>query len=140
MRLAFAIGTPQTLASEESFKEFATEINGGIEPSITMLSLLRRLHFEAVTMVVAHLKTNVSTDAGVEGGRKLPPVEKVARLNDQQARLSGLPIRGELQPSYALIDLVAGIYDSGSIVWIPPSKCTKRDAEVQQSLKEKPTP
>ena len=139
MRLAFAIGTPQTPASEEAFKDFATEVNGGNEPSITLMSLLRRLHFEAVTMVVAHLKTNVSVDAGAEGGRKLPPVEKVARLNDQQERLKGLSIRGELQPSYALIDLVAGIQDSGSIVWIPPSKCTKRDAEVQQSLKEKPT-
>ena len=139
MRLAFAIGTPQTPASEEAFKEFATEINGGIEPSITMLSLMRRLHFEAVTMVVAHLKTNVTTDAAAEGGRKLPPVEKVARLNEQQARLKGLSIKGELQPSYALIDLVAGIHDSGSIVWIPPSKCTKRDAEVQQTFKEKLT-
>ena len=139
MRLAFAIGTPQTPASEESFREFATEINGGIEPSITTLSLMRRLHFEAVTMVVAHLKTNVTTDSAAEGGRKLPPVEKVARLNDQQARLRGLSIRGELQPCYALIDMVAGIFDSGSIVWIPPSKCTKRDSEVQQSLKEKPT-
>jgi hypothetical protein len=139
MRLAFAIGTPQTPASEEAFKDFATEVNGGNEPSITLMSLLRRLHFEAVTMVVAHLKTNVSVDAGAEGGRKLPPVEKVARLNEQQERLKGLSIRGELQPSYALIDLVAGIQDSGSIVWIPPSKCTKRDAEVQQSLKEKPT-
>ena len=139
MRLAFAIGTPQTPASEEAFKDFATEVNGGNEPSITLMSLLRRLHFEAVTMVVAHLKTNVSVDAGAEGGRKLPPVEKVARLNEQQERLKGLSIRGELQPSYALIDLVAGIQESGSIVWIPPSKCTKRDAEVQQSLKEKPT-
>ena len=33
---------------------------------------------------MAHLKTNVSVDAGAEGG---PPVEKVARLNDQQERL-----------------------------------------------------
>jgi hypothetical protein len=90
-------------------------------------------------MVVAHLKTNVTTDAGVEGSRKLPPVEKVARLQEQQARLKGLTIKGELQPSYALIDLIAGIHDSGSIVWVPPSKCTKRDSEVQQSLKEKPT-
>ena len=90
-------------------------------------------------MVVAHFKTNVTTEAGAEGGRKLPPVEKVARLNEQQARLRGLSIPGELQPSYALIDMVAGIHDSGSIVWIPPSTCTKRDAEVQQSLKERPT-
>ena len=139
MRMAFAIGTPQMPASDESFRDFATGLNGGIEPSITLMSLLRRLHFEAVTMVVAHLKTNVSTDAGVEGGRKLPPVEKVARLNEQQNRLKGLTIRGELQPSYALVDLVASIADSGSIIWIPPSKCTKRDSEVQQSLKEKPT-
>ena len=138
MRLAFAIGTPQTPATDEAFKAFATEINGFVEPSITMMALLRRLHFEAVTMVVAHLKTNVAIDAGTEGGRKLPPVEKVARLNDQQARLKGLTIKGELQPSYALIDIIAGIQDSGSIVWVPPSKCTKRDSEVQQSLKEKP--
>ena len=139
MRLAFAIGTPQTPASDEAFKAFATEINGFVEPSITMMALLRRLHFEAVTMVVAHLKTNVAIDAGTEGGRKLPPVEKVARLNEQQARLRGITIKGELQPSYALIDIIAGIHDSGSIVWVPPSKCTKRDSEVQQSLKEKPT-
>ena len=138
MRLAFAIGTPQTPATDEAFKAFATEINGFVEPSITMMALLRRLHFEAVTMVVAHLKTNVAIDAGTEGGRKLPPVEKVARLNDQQARLKGLTIKGELQPSYALLDIIAGIHDSGSIAWVPPSKCTKRDSEVQQSLKEKP--
>ena len=139
MRMAFAIGTPQMPASEDAFRTFATDLNNGIEPSITMMSLLRRLHFEAVTMVVAHLKTNVTTDAGVEGSRKLPPVEKLARLQEQQSRLKGLTIKGEMQPSYALIDLIAGIHDSGSIVWVPPSKCTKRDAEVQQSLKEKPT-
>ena len=126
-------------ASEDAFRTFATDLNNGIELSITMMSLLRRLHFEAVTMVVAHLKTNVTTDAGVEGSRKLPPVEKLARLQEQQGRLKGLTIKGEMQPSYALIDLIAGIHDSGSIVWVPPSNCTKRDAEVQQSLKEKPT-
>ena len=139
MRMAFAVGTPQMPVSEESFKTFATDLNGGTELSITMMSLLRRLHFEAVTMVVVHLKTNVTTDAGVEGSRKLPPVERVARLQGQQVRLKGLTIKGETQPSYALIDLIAGICDSGSIVWVPPSKCTNRDSEVQQSLKEKPT-
>ena len=75
----------------------------------------------------------------MEGSRKLPPVERVARLQGQQVRLKGLTIKGETQPSYALIDLIAGICDSGSIVWVPPSKCTNRDSEVQQSLKEKPT-
>jgi hypothetical protein len=126
-------------ATYDAFRAFATELNGGVVPSLTLMSLLRRLHFEAVTMVVAHLKTNVSVDASTEGGRKLPQVEKVARLNDQQARLRGINIKGEMQPSYALVDIIAGIYESGSIIWVPPSKCTKRDAEVQQTLKEKPT-
>ena len=104
MRMACAIGTPQT-ATDDAFKTFATELNGGIEPSITAMSLLRRLHFEAVTMVIAHLKTNVSVESGAEGGRRLPPVEKVARLNEQ-GRLRGLNIRGEMQPSYALVDML----------------------------------
>ena len=139
MRMAFAVGTLQMAASEESFKTFATDLNGRTELSITMMSLLRRLHFEAVTMVVMHLKTNVATDAGVEGSEKLPPVERVERLQGQQVRLKGLTIKGETQPSYALINVVTGICDSGSIVWVPPSKCTNRDSEVKQSLKEKPT-
>ena len=41
-------------------------------------------------MGVARLKTKFSTDAGIEGGCNLPPVEKVARLNDKQARLKGV--------------------------------------------------
>ena len=64
--------------------------------------------------------------------------EKAARLKDQEARLSGLRIKGELQPSYALVDLVAQVKETNCITWIPPSKCTKRDSEVQSSLKDKP--
>ena len=55
MRMALAIGTPQVPATDDAFRAFATELNGGVEPSLTLMSLLRRLHFEAVTMVVAHL-------------------------------------------------------------------------------------
>ena len=69
---------------------------------------------------------------------KLPQAEKIARLEDQKRRLTGLEIKGELQPSYALLDLAASIADSGAIIWIPSSKCSKRDSEVQGSIKEKP--
>ncbi len=50
----------------------------------------------------------------------------------------GIQIRGETQPSYALVDTVASMAENGTILWLPPSKCTKRDAEIQSSLKEKP--
>ena len=136
-QLAFAAGTPQSPVSDETFKQFANDLNGGTDMSIANLAKLRRLHFEAQTLVVAHLKSQVAVDS-TEGVRKLPAAEKEARLQDQKTRLVGLQIKGETQPSYALVDMVAKMAETNNIVWLPPSKCTKRDAEVQVSLKEKP--
>ena len=62
-------------------------------------SALRRLHFEASTLVVAQLKSKVSGDPD-EGKQKLPIVEKQARLENQKRRLIGVEIEGELQPSF----------------------------------------
>ena len=42
-----------------------------------------------------------------------------------------------MQPSFALIDLVASMCESNAILWIAPSRCSKRDSEVQGALKEK---
>ena len=105
--------------------------------NIANLAKLKRLHFEAQTLIVARLKSQVSVDSS-EGIRKLPAAEKEARLQDQRTRLVGLQIVGETQPSFGLVDLVANIADTNNIVWLPPSKCTKRDAEIQMTLKEKP--
>lgn len=136
-QLAFAAGTPQSPLTEDNFKAFATELNGGEDLSIANLAKLKRLHFESQTLVVAHLKSQVTVDPS-EGVRKLPAAEKEARLQEQKGRLVGLQIRGETQPSYSLVDLVANIAETNNIVWLPPSKCTKRDAEIQMTLKEKP--
>eukprot|EP00435_Cladocopium_sp_Y103_P000001 s4526_g1.t1 len=135
--LAFAIGTPQTPPTEEQFKDFATRLNSGVEMTFGLQSALRRLHFEASAIIMAELKTR-ATDTSGDGARKLPIAEKAARLKDQEARLPGLRIKGELQPSYALIDMVSQIKETNSITWIPPSKCSKRDAEIQNNQKDKP--
>lgn len=105
--------------------------------TVAALSRFRRLHFESQTLVVAHLKSQITYDPSSDTPKKLPQAEKVARLEDQQC-LSGLDIKGELQPSFALIDLAASIAETGAVLWISPSKCSKRDSEVQGSLKEKP--
>ena len=135
--LAFSSGTPQQPPTEDQFKDFATQLNGGVDLSFGMLAGLRRLHFEASAIVMAELKSK-ATDTSGDGTRKLPVAEKAARLKDQETRLPGVRIRGELQPSYALIDMVAQMKETNCIVWIPPSKCSKRDSEIQNSLKEKP--
>ena len=54
-----------------------------------------------------------------------------------QKRLVGVSIAGELQPSHALVDLVNSMCDSNNVVWIPPSKCSKRETEITMATKEK---
>ena len=93
--LAFAVGTPQSPPSEAQFKEFATGINNDTDMTFGELSMLRRLHFEASAIVMAELKSR-ATDTTGDGSRKLPTAEKSARLLDQEKRLPGLRIRGEL--------------------------------------------
>lgn len=48
-----------------------------------------------------------------------------------------MTLTGELEPSYALVDKCAAMRDTGNLVWIHPSQCTKREQEIQQNLKEK---
>ena len=135
--LAFASGTPQQPPTEEQFRDFSNQINGGIDMSFGMQAHLKRLHFEASAIVMAELKSR-ATETSTDGARKLPLAEKAARFKDQEMRLPGLRLKGELQPSYALVDLVAQVKETNCITWIPPSKCSKRDSEVQSNLKEKP--
>ena len=134
--LAFASGTPQQPPTEEQFRDFSNQTNGGVDLSFGMQAHLKRLHFEASTIVMAELKSRATTST--DGARKLPLAEKAARFKDQEMRLPGLRLKGELQPSYALVDLLAQVKETNCITWIPPSKCSKRDSEVQSNLKEKP--
>lgn len=135
--LAFAVGTPQTPPSDDDFRVFADALlPAGY--GMGSYSGLRRLHFEATTLVVAQLKAKV-TGEPEEGKHKLPVVEKQARLADQKTRLVGIDIKGEMQPSFALVDAVHNMIDTNTVTWIAPSKCTSRDQEVQQGAKNLPS-
>ena len=99
---------------------------------------LKLIHFEATTLIIASLKERVtSEDAESITIKKIPPAEKRARQENQERRLSGVCIQGELAPSHQLLDLANHIYESGAIIWVAPSKCTKRDDEVQLALKSR---
>ena len=105
-QLAFGVGAPQQPCSDDEFKVSSDVLNGGVDLSVAELSRFRRLHFESKTLVVAHLKSQITSDPASDAPKKLAQAEKVARLDEQQKRLSGLEIKGELQPSFVLIDLV----------------------------------
>ena len=134
--LAFTIGTPQSAPSDAQYDDLASKVFGS-SPTLGQIAGLRRLHFEATTLIVATLNEQVKSDTADPSAlvKKLPAAEKQARLEKQQARLTGIKIAGELASSHQLLDLANSILESGAIVWIAPSRCSKRDDEIHANIK-----
>jgi len=133
---AFTIGTPQSAPTDTQYEELATKVFGHA-PTLGQIAGLRRLHFEASTLIVATLNDQVKSDTADPGSlvRKLPAAEKQSRLERQQTRLAGIQMVGELAPSFQLLDLTNTIVETGAIVWIAPSRCSKRDDEIHANIK-----
>ena len=133
--LAYACGTPQEKPSATEFDAFCRQILGAA-PQLGPISMLKRLHFEAVTYVIAQLRQNVAGESS-ESPKKIPLAEKAARAQEQKTRLNGVNIERSMVPSHHLIDLCAHMLDQNCPMWIAPSKCTSRESELQHSSKTK---
>eukprot|EP00435_Cladocopium_sp_Y103_P059485 s1087_g21.t1 len=135
--MAFAMWTPQMTPTEDQFNVLARRIFGAAV-SVGQVAAIRRIHFESTTLVISSIKERVSSEGAERGEavKRLPQAEKKQRREDQLRRLGGIAMVGELDPSHALLDLANQMLESGSIVWLAPSKCSKRDDEVQMSLKD----
>lgn len=132
--LAFVCGTPNRAPTDEEFDRFSQTIFGA-GANAGRVSVLRRLHFEASTFVLSQLKATVTGDTG-DGSKKLPFAEKQSRLAGVRTALAGFLIQGETEPSHTLIDKCQLMYDTGSVMWLHPSLCTKRDLEIQSAPKD----
>ena len=88
--------------------------------------------------MIASLKQSVSSESGGQQQtvKRLPIAEKRARAQEQATRLGGLTFEGKLEPNHNLLDLVNTMLASGCLTWIAPSKCSKRDEEIQVSTKQ----
>ena len=131
-QMSFSVGSPQSPVSDPEFVQFAQKICGH-DVTMGMQANLKRLHFEATTLVIAELKMKVSS--GPTDSAKLPLAEKAARLRSQRDRLTGVLIQGELEPSHQLIDKASGMVESGLVLWISPDRCSKREDEIVQLQK-----
>ena len=135
--LAFSVGSPQVPPTEAQFDTFAQVVYGR-GPTIGELSNLKRLHFESTTLSIASLKQTVANESDQQlTVKRLPIAEKRARADDQATRLSGMRLVGELEPSHSLVDLANHVLETGTLIWIAPSKCSKRDDEIQLAVKER---
>ena len=120
--LAFTLGTPQKAPTDEQFEDLGGKVFQS--PTLGQLALLRKLHFEATTLMVASINEQVKTDTSdpTSLAKRLPAAEKQSRLEIQMKRLAGLKIAGELAPSHQLLDVTNAMVESGVLTWIAPSK------------------
>ena len=133
--LAFSLGSPQNPVSDNAVTELATKLFGAA--SVGDTAVVRRLHFEAATLLLADMKSQAACADASEPVRKLPFIEKQARLEKQKKRITGLLHKPDQQPAHSLIDIVFHIMETGALTYVAPSKCHSRESEVQNEAKHK---
>ena len=99
--LAFSRNYAPGNANDGPFLDLLTNVLGEVD--VGQKSCMRRLFAESYSAVAADIRTQV--DAGEDSApRKLAPANRAQRLREQQARLTGLSLRGHLEPGDTLID------------------------------------
>ena len=134
--LAFAIARPGQEFPESTFESWARDLNNGVAPSMGEIASLRRLHFEAEVVITAALKSAVETPS-TDTPKPIPFAERSARLEEIRRRLGGISITGPNEPSHALLDDCCQQFEKRTLVYLEPSKCTSREAEVMHSKTNK---
>eukprot|EP00435_Cladocopium_sp_Y103_P001746 s5878_g1.t1 len=112
--LAFAVGTPQQPVSEQDMQRFCDRVVVG-PASIAEVSIIKRLHFESQTLLMADVRRQASAGDTSEPIKSLPYVEKKRRLEAQQLRITGLSHMHEQKASHALIDYCFNIVETGAL-------------------------
>jgi hypothetical protein len=108
----------------------------GEVPNGEMLSKYRRLFFESHALCLQDLRQKVERTEHSDA-KVLPLAEKVERINQLKARLPGLLITQQLEPSHQLVDKAVQQWEENSLRYIELTACTSREQEV---LAEKSTP
>ena len=134
-RLAFAVGQPGTPLVELDFNNFATNVLGGMA-SMQDISSIKRLLFESQTMVLANLREQVTSPDALST-KKMPAIEREAKMRNLKARLPGVLVEKQLEPSHSLLNLVAQMWEAKQLTYIPIEKLTSREHEVLYSKASK---
>ena len=117
------------------FQTFARNCLGALA-TIAEIYTVKRLVFESHTMLLAQLREQVSNPQA-SASRPLPAVEREAKLRDLRARLGGVVIEEQLEPSHHLIDLFSQQWEAKQREYVSPEKCTSREWEIMRGKSNK---
>eukprot|EP00435_Cladocopium_sp_Y103_P007410 s3328_g2.t1 len=125
-RLAFAASPPGTTPSDEQVRGLFT---GGLVPNMGTLASLKRLIFEAQTLVVADVKAKV-TRKEENIPTNMAPAERENRIAEQRKRLTGLRLRGEEEVGHNVYDLLLAMAEKDVLIYHGPEKFHTRRQEL----------
>ena len=92
---------------------------------------IRRLVFEAQTLVLADLRLQVSDPEGAS--RKMPEAERERRLQQLRGRLPGVLIEGGMEPGRCVLEDCVRQESANQLKYLSPDRCVSRTHEVTHS-------
>ena len=126
---AFTTSYNSATGDDKPLKDLVKQLKAGQDGNLQEVAAFRRLAFDAQTLVTADARQRIErTDE--DKPRKVPHVEREARLTALETKLVGLKFTAELEVSNGLIDLCSAIAEEGVIRWVSPDLCTKRAQEI----------
>ena len=133
--LAFTVGQPGQPIAQLDVDNFLT---GCLQraPTLAEAAAVRRLAFEAQTLLVASLRQVVDQRED-SAPRKIGSAERETRMAAIRVELGGIDVSEENEPSHALLDKACQIHDNNSVKYLEPASCTSRSMEVQGGAKTK---
>ena len=123
--------SPGQNITDDQLQDFLNNL-GLTRAPLAQLAILKRIIFEAHTLIIHSLKDKVeATDQAPV--RKLNAAERNDRAAKQAARLAGVRMKSELQVAHCVIDAVNHQLEQRQLKYLPPHKCIKRETELTGS-------
>ena len=149
-QMAFAVTPPGTSPIEQQVKDFFQD---RVAVNLGTITSTKLLIFEAHTLVVANIKSEVGRKDDTSAHCVLPSAERERCIQDQQRRLTGLRFKGDAEVAYSSYDLVFTLLERDTLTYLHPEKFVTRRFELAQkkpmkqlaldndslTVKEKPT-
>ena len=132
-KFAFSCNYSPGGSDDKPFRDLLTKVLGQ-EPTLVEEACLRRLYNESYATVAADIRAQTEQTSD-EVHRKLAPADRAARLEEQQARLSGIAIRGPYEPGDTLVDRFVSFYENDRLQWVSWDMCVSREHELLGSSK-----
>ena len=126
---AYAVGQPGQVIPESAFNAFCTTTTPGANAAGK--ACIRRLVFEAQTLVLADLRLQVSDPEGAS--RKMPEAERDRRLQHLRGRLPGVLIEGGMEPGRCVLEDCVRQESANQLKYLSPDRCVSRTHEVTHS-------